>query len=194
MTEIHADAPRREPDQKPDQQHRMAIFEALLFAEGAPLSIKPLADAAACTSEDAIISLHALARSLSGRGIMLIERNETYQLVTRPEYGTYMSSLKRRDLDGPLTQPQLETLAVIAYRGPARKSEVDYLRGVNSTFTLRNLLTRGLIDRMTPAADGDRAPQYQISSEFLNHLGLTAVRELPSYAEFHGNPSEPTVS
>lgn len=193
MTQIHAVSSEREPHQQPDQR-RAAILEALLFTHGEPMPVKRLAEAALCTSEEAIASLNALADALSGRGIMLVERDGAYQLVTRPEYGTHVSSLKKRDLTGPLTDAQLETLAVIAYRGPARKSDVDYIRGVNSSFTIRNLLTRGLIHGTAPAAADDRIPRYQISNAFLNHLGLTTVTELPSYGEFQRSGGAPTES
>ena len=81
------------------------------------------------------------------------------------------------------TTLSLETLSVIAYKGPIRRSEIDYIRGVNSSFMVRNLLMRGLVERMRDSKDS-RLYIYRISREFLKFLGITSISDLPEYGSF----------
>jgi segregation and condensation protein B len=91
----------------------------------------------------------------------------------------------KEDVSGELTRPSLETLTIIAYRGPVTKPEIEQIRGVNCSLILRNLLMRGLVEEREEASR--LQPMYTVSSDFLRHLGLSSLSELPSYGEFHGN-------
>jgi segregation and condensation protein B len=94
-----------------------------------------------------------------------------------------VATFLKEQRSGELTRPALETLTIVAYRGPVAKSEIDLIRGVNCSLILRILLIRGLI---TAREDQDRmVTLYEISFDFLRHLGIREVRELPQYHELH---------
>jgi segregation and condensation protein B len=88
-------------------------------------------------------------------------------------------------LTGELTRPQLETLTIIAYRGPITKPEIEQIRGINCSLIIRNLLMRGLVEEAESAEK--LQPVYSVSGDFVRHLGLHAIGELPEYASFHEN-------
>ena len=86
---------------------------------------------------------------------------------------------------GELTRPSIETLTIIAYRGPITKPEIEQIRGVNCSLILRNLLMRGLVEESESVER--LQPVYAISADFLRHLGLHAISDLPDYATLHGD-------
>jgi len=90
--------------------------------------------------------------------------------------------LVKNDLEEDLSRATLEVLAVVAYRGPISRAQIEEVRGVNCSFTLRNLLMRGLVERVENPNDS-RSYLYKISFDFLKHLGLGNVKELPNYEE-----------
>ena len=122
---------------------------------------------------------------LSGadRGLTLITRGDRVQLATKPAFHTILENFVKSELSEDLTPASLETLAIISYFGPISRSRIEYQRGVNSSFILRSLLLRGLIDR---SADPDHPNSYlyQASFELLRHLGVKDQRSLPEYEQF----------
>ena len=91
----------------------------------------------------------------------------------------------KEEVYSELTQPQLEALTIIAYRGPITKLELETIRGVNCSLILRNLLVRGLIEEKDDAVK--LQPVYSVSLEMLRHLGIHGVSELPDFENFHNN-------
>ena len=77
----------------------------------------------------------------------------------------------------------METIAIIAYKGPLTRLDIEYVRGVNSSFIIRNLLMRGLVERVENPKDA-RSYLYKVSFDFLKHLGVTGIEDLPQYQEF----------
>jgi segregation and condensation protein B len=157
-------------------------LEAVLFASGEALSKKRLVallESDAATFDDAI---NALRISLEGRGIALIELDDTIELRTAPDAARDIQRLKESELSRDLGRASLETLAIILYKASATRGEIDWVRGVNSGAAIRALLLRGLIERVEDATDKRRA-RFRPTVDALAHLGATTLSELPRYAE-----------
>jgi len=165
----------------------IAQIEALLFIYGDLLEPKKIAKFLNLDLEVVKSSLSELKSVLSERqgGLELLEHDGGFQLVTRPEFGPLLSLVLKTEMRESLTPATLETLSIIAYAGPIGRAEIDYIRGVNSTFSLRSLLLRGLIER---GGDPERvnAYRYSPSAEFLSSLGVSKIVDLPEYDKFRG--------
>ena len=118
----------------------------------------------------------------AGRGIRLQERAGRYQLVTAPETGVVVEAFLQVDVTARLSGPALETLAVVAYRQPVTRAQVEAVRGVDCSGVLRSLMQRGLIEETGRMEAPGRPVLYGITELFLNHFGLTTLRELPPLA------------
>lgn len=154
-----------------------AKIETVLFLSVKPLSLKMLAKIFGAEKPD-IEKAAGIMKEKFGpdSGIMLMENNGELQLVSNPACSKYAKDFVKEEVSGPLTRPQLETLAIIAYLGPVHKFVVEEIRGVNCSLILRNLLMRGLIEEKI----AERI-EYIVSTDFLRHLGLTSVKNLPDY-------------
>jgi segregation and condensation protein B len=127
---------------------------------------------------------------------VLIEHDGEYTLGTNPESAKLIEAARTEELSKDLGKAGLETLAIVLYQGPIRRSDIDYIRGVNSNFILRNLLIRGLIERKPDPKDS-RASVYLASMELLRFLGLSHVEDLKDFeavkeaiAQFKNNDAE----
>lgn len=165
------------------EKNLSAAVEAILFVHGEPISLPRLAAAADASEEDARAALADLAQKLTGRGLVVIEKDGEWQMGTDPTMAPFMERLARDRLGSELSRPALETLAVIAYKEPISRADIEYIRGVNSSFTLRALLMRGLIERIENPRDS-KGFLYRTSIDFLKHLGLTRIGDLPRYEEW----------
>lgn len=159
-----------------------AALEALLFASGEPLEKKQLAKFLGLTETELAMALNALSTSLEGHGVAVVETQEKVELRTAPEASVVVKKLRESELSRDLGKASMETLAVIAYQKGATRGEVDWVRGVNSSASLRTLLMRGLIEGREDEQD-KRRMRYAITTEALAHLGLTRVESLPRAAE-----------
>jgi len=126
--------------------------------------------------------LAALEKRLAERGVRLVRAGDTVALATAPEAAAYLDALRKEELSGELGRATLETLTIILYRAPVRKSEIDYIRGVNSAFSMRTLLVRGLVERKRDEG-GTRGFVYAPTLDTLSYLGISRVEELPQYGE-----------
>ena len=162
-------------------------LEAILFAVAKPITISQLQKQLSVSQEvldEAIISIKERYNG-STSGIHLLEHAGKIQFVSNPDVGEDVAAFLKKEASGPLTRPSLETLAVIAYRGPVTKPEIEQVRGVNCGLILRNLLIRGLIDEEEAAQR--LQPVYTVSQDFLRELGLHSIEELPEFTSFHEN-------
>jgi segregation and condensation protein B len=155
-------------------------LEAILFWKAEPISIKKLASFLS-VSEDAVrTGLTELEQSLQGRGITLVRTQDDVMLGTAKELSSLIQQITQENISTDLGKSGLETLSIILYRGPISRTDIDYIRGVNSQFIIRNLLVRGLIERVDNPKDS-RSYLYTSSLELLAHLGLSKVTDLPDY-------------
>jgi segregation and condensation protein B len=157
-------------------------LEAVLFASGEPMSKKKLA-ALLHTSDAALRDAIAeLSEQLTDRGITLIESEDELELRTSAAAADIVKKLREGELTKDLGKAGLEALAIVLYQGGATRSEIDWIRGVNSSQILRSLLLRGLVERTEDPKD-KRKFQYKATTDALAHLGVSRKEELPRYAE-----------
>ena len=156
-------------------------LESLLFVSLKPLSAKDLAVACQSSAEEVSAALKELAADYSSaeRGLVLVDNAGRYQLATTGENAEMIQAFLKDETSGELSQPSLETLTIIAYRGPLSKGQLERLRGVNCSLIIRNLLLRGLIEEKF-----DRRRQenlYTVTHDFVRFLGLDNLEQLPDY-------------
>lgn len=166
-----------------------AAVQALLFASGEPLKKKQLSALLGLKEQELTVVIEELTKSLQNTGISLIETGAELELRTSPEAATIVKKLRESELSRDLGSASLETLAVIAYQSGSTRSEIDWVRGVNSSTSLRNLLLRGLIEGKADENDKRRI-QYTLTTEALAHLGISNVSELPRAAELSAAASQ----
>ena len=157
-------------------------IESLLFVSSEPVSLSELkkcCDAKKSDIEEALDCLREKYKNQKQSGIAFVESGDKYQLASHPDNAKLVKDFLKSDVTGELTEPALETLTIIAYRGPITKPELEQIRGVNCSLILRNLLIRSLIER---AKDYKKdMPRYRVTHEFIKFLGLSQVSELPDY-------------
>jgi len=154
-------------------------IEAILFYKGEPVSIKKLSDILGNSREEIEHALADLEKNLEGRGLNLIFHDDQVVLGTVPEASSIISTILKEELNRELGKAGLETLTIVMYKGPISKKEIDYIRGVNSNYILRNLLVRGLVEKAEKSKD--RSTYYQPTVELLTYLNLKRVEEMPEY-------------
>lgn len=164
-----------------------AKIEAVLFIHGDPMPIKKIASAVKAGESAVKDALRVLGESFEDerRGLFLVQEGERVQLATKPVFAKLFEDLIKEELTENLTPASLETLTIICYTAPVTRAEIDYIRGVNSSFILRSLLLRGLIDRNEDQKRGN-AFVYAPSFELLKFLGIAKAADLPEYEHFRG--------
>jgi segregation and condensation protein B len=156
-------------------------IEAVLFYKAKPLRIGALLAFFEASEDDLGSALVSLQQSLRHRGIrLIISDNKEVQLVTAPEVAEIIELLRKDDLKKDIGSAGAETLAIILYRGPISRAEIDRVRGVNSSFIIRNLLIRGLVERA--GSQDDRSHNYQVTPALLAQLGIEQKEQLPDFA------------
>jgi len=156
-------------------------IEALLFIAGDGMTIPRLASFLKKSDKEIETALENMKEHLSHDHYLAILRaQDKVSLVTTTDVSKLAEDLAKEEFSGELTRAALDTLAIVSYKGPIKRSEIDYIRGVNSSFTLRNLLMRGIIERKQDTRDS-RSYIYRISSDFLKFVGLTSITDLPEY-------------
>lgn len=158
-------------------------IESILFVAIKPLPVKELADLTKAKVKEVEEALASLAAEYKNgqRGLILIKNNNQYQLATAPENAAVVQEFLKDETSGELSQPSLEALTVIAYRGPISKSELEKIRGVNCSLIIRNLLLRGLIEEKYNKVKEEN--YYTVTHDFIRFLGLSDINELPDYAK-----------
>lgn len=157
-----------------------SIIETILFAYGAPMTAEKIARLAKSDPETVRRILGELKIEYEGRGITLLQKDNGWQLATAPDNAPYLEAMMKDEFSEELSRAALETVAMIAYQGPISRAEIEFARGVNSSFTIRNLLMRGIIERIENPKDA-RAYLYRVSFDFLKHFGITRIEDLPDY-------------
>ena len=157
-------------------------IEAVLFYKAEPMKKTALAELFSVSQEEIEQALGRLSETLGSHSIRLTTTDTMVQLVTAPEVNELIEQVRKDELSNDIGKAGAETLAIILYRGPLSRIEIDRVRGVNSAFIIRNLLIRGLIERRPHPTDS-RSFTYAISPELLNNLGIGKREELPEFSE-----------
>jgi len=157
-----------------------AQIEAILFFKAEPVSIKGLAKILKVSESQVSDALPLLEDHLAERGLRLVYKEDEVMLATAPEMGNLIEEIVKEELSRDLGKAGLETLSIVLYHGPVTRADIDYIRGVNSTFVLRNLLVRGLVEKIHNPND-QRSFLYKPTFQLLSFLGISRVEDLPEY-------------
>ncbi len=163
------------------------LIESLLFISGKPVSIKKLTEILKKDKKEIIAAADELIGeyNVDEKGIHIQKTATSYQMATSPQATYIIKDFVKAEQTGELTRPSLETLTIVAYRGPITKAELEQIRGVNCSLILRNLLIKGLIESKE---DNEKmATIYSITFDFLKYLGLDKVDDLPDFEKLNSD-------
>ncbi|MDK2835393.1 MAG: segregation and condensation protein [Thermosediminibacterales bacterium] len=168
------------------QQKYQAIIEGLLFVNGEPLKLKKISEVLEINEEETYFYIKKLQEFYQNNntGIELKEVAGGFQLVTKPFLKPYIEKLCDPLYKYSLSQASMETLAIILYKQPITKAEIESIRGVNVEKALRNLIDRNLIKEVDRLETPGRPILYGTTDECLKFLGLNTINELPDIKEF----------
>lgn len=162
-------------------QKLKSIIESILFISGEPIKISKIVKITGEKKPEVENAIMLLQNDYANnRGMIIIKKDDSLQLATAPENTEVISQLVKSEIQEGLSKAALEVLSIVAYRGPISRINIEAIRGVNCTFTLRNLMMRGLLEREDNPNDS-RSYLYKISFDFLKKLGLDNVNKLPDY-------------
>jgi segregation and condensation protein B len=164
-------------------------IEALLFARGGAVSKKELVKLLNTTPEELALAAAALGAASAGRGIALVDDGLELELRTAPAVSQKIEELRKEEFSREIGRAGLEVLAAILYRGPLTRAEIDFIRGVNSSQTVRTLLMRGFVRRV-PNPKDERSFLYEPTTEILGHLGVVSMHDLPEYEQVRAKLDE----
>ncbi|MSR70985.1 SMC-Scp complex subunit ScpB [Candidatus Kaiserbacteria bacterium] len=156
-------------------------LEALLFALGRPVSRKELAGMLGAPAEEVETAIHNLSR-VAGRGVVLVDDGKEVELRASGEASALIEKIRKEEYGRDIGKAGLEALSAVLYRGPLTRAEIDFIRGVNSSQTLRTLTLRGLVRRVQNPKD-ERSFLYEPTTELLAELGVERPGDLPDYAQ-----------
>lgn len=160
------------------------LIEALLLVSPSPISIGQLAmilDEKPKVIQEVLKELEGYYKT---RGIRLQEDKGRFQITTAPEYANIIESFLGMEENTSLSQAALEALAIVAYKQPITRPDIDEIRGVNSDGVMRNLLNKGLIQELGRAEGAGRAILYGTTPDFLQFFGISSLNELPQFEVF----------
>ena len=171
-------------------------IEAILFVSGDAVEIRDIAQALEVTEMEALSAAEALQKEYDElpRGIRVSRYGDHLKLETRTEYAPYVERLLQPVQRQSLSQSAMETLAVIAYRQPVTRLDIEEIRGVKCDYSVQSLLNKGLIKNVGRKEALGRPFLYATTDFFLEHFGITDIRELPPLPEAKpDNDSEPLI-
>lgn len=152
--------------------------EGVLFFKANAVKKSELLRLFSCTDEQLAIAISTINERLAFGATRIVETEAEVQIVTTPELDELIDSIRKDELRRDIGKAGAETLAIILYQGPVTRAAIDRIRGVNSSFIIRNLLIRGLVER---TADG-KSHAFNITPDLLAYLGITSKINLPDYA------------
>lgn len=155
-------------------------IEGLLFYKGEGMTIKKIAEILGVSVDEVNSALEILQNNLSGRGVAIIRNGDEVMMSVAKELSSFIESMRKDEITKELSKATLETLSIVLYKNGVTRSEIDYIRGVNSSFILRNLLIRGLINKESDSKD-IRRMLYKPTLDTLSYMGVTRIEDLPDY-------------
>ena len=173
--------PMDETKPRLDMKERVGIVEAILFVTGNAVEKKEICRAMELTEGELEETLDALESGydFDRRGLRLLRFGAHVQLATRPDYAPYVEKLLQPVQKQSLSQAVMETLAVIAYRQPVTKGEIEQVRGVKCDYSVQSLAAKGLIQEVGRRETLGRPILYGTTDAFLRHFGISSLGELP---------------
>lgn len=162
-------------------------IETILFVASKPLGIKKICKSVNFEEGVVLSALDDLRKKYNhpDSGIIILENNGEWQMVSNPDNREAAENFLKAEVSGELTRPQLETLTVVSYCGPITKPELEQIRGVNCSLILRNLMMRGLVKEVEDV--NKLMPVYEVTMDYLRHLGLDSLSALPDYDKLHNH-------
>ena len=157
-----------------------AQIEAVLFFKNEAVSLSFLSKFFELSKDEIEEAISELKEKLRDRGICLIQNRGMVMLGTSPDASFLIKKIRKEELSRELGKASLETLSIILYQSPVRKTQIDYIRGVNSGSILRNLLVRGLVEKKVDKIN-QRSFLYYPTFELLAYLGISKLEDLPEY-------------
>jgi segregation and condensation protein B len=157
-------------------------IEGLLFYKGEPMTIKSLAELLHATEEEIETAIVKLEESFKNHGLTLIKKDNSIMMAVAQELSSLIEAIRKEEITKDLSKATLETFSIILYKNGATRSEIDFIRGVNSSFILRNLLIRGLVEK-EPDPKDSRRMIYHPTYDALSFMGIHSIKELPKYEE-----------
>jgi segregation and condensation protein B len=170
-----------------DNDSVKGIIECILFAAGDPLSLRELSEMTEINEKRIVKIIEDMNHDYndSKRGLYIVEFNNKFQLSTKPEYGSYVKKLIKTEGRQNLSHAAMEALAIIAYRQPITRIDIDELRGVRSDRAIATLLEKGLIKEAGRMDTVGRPILYGTTEDFLKYFGFKNIKELPELIEFN---------
>lgn len=159
------------------------LIEGFLFYKSAPQKKQTIIKIFDISEDDFVQALNILRERLRVGATRIIETETEIQLVTCSEMAPIIEAIRKSDLKTDIGKAGAETLAMVLYRGPISRADIDRVRGVNSSFILRNLLIRGLVERVQDKGAGGF--KFVATPALLAHLGVSAKHELPDFARIN---------
>ncbi|MCE9585174.1 SMC-Scp complex subunit ScpB [Candidatus Nomurabacteria bacterium] len=159
-------------------------IEALLFWKGESISRKKLSEVLEVDIQEINDAIEKLKENFQNRGIVVMEKENEIMLGTAPELSELFEKIQKEELNKELSKASLETLSIVLYKNGASRAEIDYIRGVNSSFILRNLAIRGLVEKVIDDTD-NRKYIYKPTFELLSFMGVKNIQELSDFTNIN---------
>lgn len=161
------------------EKEKLAAFEAILFASGESVAREAISESLEITEEEVEELYSKLSEKYKDGGISVIKLDTDYQLTTKKEYYEYVRRVTEPKRNTPLSNAAMEALSIIAYKQPVTRSQVDYIRGVDSSSSMSRLINCGLIEAIGVSDAPGRPSLYATTKEFLRVFGLESLNDLP---------------
>lgn len=158
------------------------LIEAVLFYKTEPIAKYELAEFLDVPEKELSGALASLGARLASGATRLIDTGTEVQLASAPDVSEIIEKLRKDELAREIGKAGAETLAIVLYRGPVSRAQIDYIRGVNSGYILRNLQVRGLVERVAHKTRAN-AFEYAATPALYAHLGISRKEDLPRYAQ-----------
>lgn len=165
-----------------EQEKIKSAIESILFVSGEPVKVARISKILSVPIPEIENALMAMQVEYGSKqkGITIIRKENEAQMVSNPENASFVEQIIKSEIQENLSRASLEVLSIIAYRGPISRIDVEAIRGVNCSFTVRSLMMRGLLERIDNPKD-NRGYLYKISFDFLRKLGIDSIENLPDF-------------
>lgn len=185
--------PGAEPGHRLTSDEIAAIVEAMLFVASEPPSINELAAGAELEPSEVELGLETIQRN-PARGLVIQRHGDRVSLGTGPRFAVHIRRFLGLDREAKISSAAMETLAIIAYRQPVTRSEIEAVRGVDCSGVIATLHARNLIEPVSRRSTIGNPIQYGTTADFLKHFGLSSLAELPSLGMINGEPGQQVLA